>query len=283
MRRKLRRIVSSEPKPQRWEMRFTGKRDSDNSRRAASTLRRSMARAGGYSRSLGIVPAETAFTHPGLIGQHTERKLVGQMLVDPFVQRAEFVLGRLHRQCLAELRLPARALEEDNEIACHRKCDDTTQILFYQRQRQVRCRPLRLPKSRGNHHGKADAAELRQALCKRGKTDPIDAAAICEAVTRPSMSFVPVKGVEQQGLSMLHSARSQLVGQRTQLINAARGHLSEFGIVAARGLLGFAELTAIVRDESDQRLPVTARVALINDRWRGTRHKASRVAEVLMA
>jgi len=118
---------------------------------------------------------------------------------------------------------------------------------------------------------------------KRGKTDPIDAAAICEAVTRPSMSFVPVKGVEQQGLSMLHSARSQLVGQRTQLINAARGHLSEFGIVAARGLLGFAELTAIVRDESDQRLPVTARVALINDRWRGTRHKASRVAEVLMA
>jgi len=97
---------------------------------------------------------------------------------------------------------------------------------------------------------------------KRGKTDPIDAAAICEAVTRPSMSFVPVKGVEQQGLSMLHSARSQLVGQRTQLINAARGHLSEFGIVAARGLLGFAELAAIVRDESDQRLPATARVAL---------------------
>jgi transposase len=98
---------------------------------------------------------------------------------------------------------------------------------------------------------------------KRGKTDPIDAAAICEAVTRPSMSFVPVKGVEQQGLSMLHSARSQLIGQRTQLINAARGHLSELGIVAARGLLGFAELAAIVRDESDQRLPVTARAALM--------------------
>src|SRR5262249_7863496 len=98
---------------------------------------------------------------------------------------------------------------------------------------------------------------------KRGKTDPIDAAAICEAVTRPSMSFVPVKGIEQQGLSMVHSARSQLSGQRTQRINAVRGHLSEFGIVAERGLLGFAELAGIVRDESDQRLPMTARAALM--------------------
>jgi len=98
---------------------------------------------------------------------------------------------------------------------------------------------------------------------ERGKTDPGDAAAICEAVTRPTMSFVPIKAVEQQGLSMLHSARSLLIGQRTQLINAARGHLSELGIVAARGLLGFAELAAIVRDESDRRLPATARAALM--------------------
>jgi transposase len=102
-----------------------------------------------------------------------------------------------------------------------------------------------------------------KAYVKRGKTDAGDAAAICEAVTRPSMSFVPVKGVEQQGLSLLHSARSQLIGQRTQLINAVRGHLSEFGIVAERGLLGLAELAAIVRDEKDQRLPLTARAALM--------------------
>jgi transposase len=95
-----------------------------------------------------------------------------------------------------------------------------------------------------------------KAYVKRGKTDAIDAAAICEAVTRPSMSFVPVKGIEQQGLSMLHSAR-------LQLINGVRGHLSELGIVAERGLLGLAELAAIVRDESDHRLPVTARAALI--------------------
>ena len=102
-----------------------------------------------------------------------------------------------------------------------------------------------------------------KAYVKRGKTDAGDAAAICEAVTRPSMSFVPAKGLEQQGLSMLHSARSQLIGQRTQLVNAVRGHLSELGIIAARGLLGLAELAAIVRDESDRRLPATARAALM--------------------
>jgi len=62
-----------------------------------------------------------------------------------------------------------------------------------------------------------------KAYVKRGKTDAGDAAAICEAVTRPSMPFVPVKRLEQQGLSMVHSARSQLVGQRTRLINAVRG------------------------------------------------------------
>jgi len=92
-----------------------------------------------------------------------------------------------------------------------------------------------------------------KAYVRRGKTDAGDVAAICEAVTRPITSFVPVKGVEQQGLTMLHSARSQLIGQRTQLVNAVRGHMSEFGIVAERGLLGFAELAASVRDESDQR------------------------------
>jgi transposase len=102
-----------------------------------------------------------------------------------------------------------------------------------------------------------------KAYVKRGKTDAGDAAAICEAVTRPSMTFVPVKGIEQQGLSMLHSARSQLIGQRTQLINAVRGHLSELGIVAARGMLGLAELADIIRNKNDRRLPLTARAALV--------------------
>jgi transposase len=98
-----------------------------------------------------------------------------------------------------------------------------------------------------------------KAYVKRGKTDAGDAAAICEAVTRPSMSFVPVKGIEQQGQSMLHSARSQLIGQRTQLINAARGHLSELGIIAARGLLGFSRAWVCqlqVRSHQDHFRPI---------------------------
>lgn len=103
-----------------------------------------------------------------------------------------------------------------------------------------------------------------KAYVKRGKTDAGDAAAICEAVTRPSMTFVPVKSVLAQGLSMLHGARTQLIAQRTQLINALRGHLSELGIIARRGLLGLAELAQIVRGESDPRLPVLARTALLS-------------------
>ena len=62
---------------------------------------------------------------------------------------------------------------------------------------------------------------------------------------------------------MLHGARTLLISQRTQLVNAMRGHLSELGIVAERGLLGLAELAEIVREESDMRLPVMARGTLL--------------------
>ena len=79
---------------------------------------------------------------------------------------------------------------------------------------------------------------------KRGKSDAIDAAAICEAVTRPTMRFVAIKTVEQQSLLSLHRARDLLVRQRTQLINNLRGLVAEFGIFIPRGLarvIGFAE------------------------------------------
>jgi transposase len=71
---------------------------------------------------------------------------------------------------------------------------------------------------------------------KRGKTDANDAAAICEAVTRPTMRFVPVKSPEQQAALALHRTRDLLVKQRTQLVNMIRGLLAEFGIEMARGL-----------------------------------------------
>ncbi len=69
---------------------------------------------------------------------------------------------------------------------------------------------------------------------KRGKTNANDAAAICEAVTRPSMRFVPVKSTEQQAALALHRTRDLLVKQRTQLVNMIRGLLAEFGIEMAR-------------------------------------------------
>lgn len=71
---------------------------------------------------------------------------------------------------------------------------------------------------------------------KRGKTDAADAEAICEAVTRPTMRFVPVKTAEQQAALALHRTRDLLVKQRTQLVNMVRGLLAEFGIEMARGL-----------------------------------------------
>ena len=71
---------------------------------------------------------------------------------------------------------------------------------------------------------------------KRGKTDRADAEAICEAVTRPSMRFVPVKSAEAQAALLDHKARDFLIRQQTQTVNAIRAHLAEFGIVVPKGI-----------------------------------------------
>ena len=98
---------------------------------------------------------------------------------------------------------------------------------------------------------------------KRSKSDAADAAAICEAVTRPSMRFVPVKTADQQAALMLHRTRDLLIRQRTQLINALRAHLSELGLVAETGREGVIELAAIVSDDSNsQALPTAMKQAL---------------------
>ena len=90
---------------------------------------------------------------------------------------------------------------------------------------------------------------------RRGKNDANDAAAICEAVTRPSMRFVPVKSIEQQGALMAHRTRDLLIRQRTQLVNALRGHLAELGLVAAQGREGVATLIGVIRAEGVDALP----------------------------
>ena len=94
---------------------------------------------------------------------------------------------------------------------------------------------------------------------KRGKNDAVDADACCEAMSRPGMRFVPVKSAEQQATLMLHKTRELLVKQRTMSVNALRGHLSEFGIIAAKGIGRVDELLDLV--ESDTTLPNAARAS----------------------
>jgi transposase len=102
-----------------------------------------------------------------------------------------------------------------------------------------------------------------KAYVKRNKNDAADAEAICEAVRRPTMRFVQIKSVEQQGQLMLHRARDLLMRQRTQLINALRAHMAELGIVAAQGREGVKELLKIIATEQDARLPVDAHTSLV--------------------
>ena len=102
-----------------------------------------------------------------------------------------------------------------------------------------------------------------KAYVKRNKNDAADAEAICEAVRRPTMRFVQIKSVEQQGRLMLHRARDLLMRQRTQVINALRAHLAELGIVAAQGREGIKELLKIIASEEDAGLPVDAHASLV--------------------
>lgn len=97
---------------------------------------------------------------------------------------------------------------------------------------------------------------------KRQKNDAADAAAICEAVGRPTMRFVAIKSEEQQSVLMLHRARELLIRQKTMLINALRAQLSEFGVIAPRGRTGLADLVEHV-DATTNRLPNLARSAML--------------------
>ena len=97
---------------------------------------------------------------------------------------------------------------------------------------------------------------------KRHKNDAADAEAICEAVTRPTMRFVATKTPEQQSCLTLHRTRHLLLRQQTSVINAIRGHLAEFGIVAPVGRNGVEQLLGVVADSNDKRLPDVARACV---------------------
>jgi transposase len=87
-----------------------------------------------------------------------------------------------------------------------------------------------------------------KAYVKRGKNDRIDAEAICEAMSRPSMRFVPVKSADEQAAAMLLSVRDLLVKQRTMLVNAIRGHAAEFGVIGAKGVARVVDVLERARE-----------------------------------
>jgi transposase len=112
------------------------------------------------------------------------------------------------------------------------------------------------------HEVRLMPAQYVKAYVRRQKNDAADAAAICEAVSRPSMRFVPVKTAEQQAALMLHRSRDLLVRQRTMLINSLRAHLAEFGLIEARGPSKIAPLLTLI-ERGDARVPDLARRALL--------------------
>ena len=111
------------------------------------------------------------------------------------------------------------------------------------------------------HDVKLIAPEAVRPFVKKGKkNDAADAAAICEAASRPGMRFVPIKSPEQQGILALHSARTLLVKQQTMLANAIRGMAAEFGLTVPLGMGKLGELMALV--DADEAVPERGRRAL---------------------
>jgi transposase len=107
------------------------------------------------------------------------------------------------------------------------------------------------------HTVKLIAPQLVKPYVKRGKNDAADAEALCEAMSRPTMRFVPIKTVEQQAGLMLISVRDRLIRNRTQLSNAIRGYAAEFGLTAAKGKAHLVPL--LERIQADESLPALAR------------------------
>jgi transposase len=114
----------------------------------------------------------------------------------------------------------------------------------------------RLLKGSG-HEVRLMAPQLVKPYVKRGKNDAADAEALCEAMSRPTMRFVPAKSAEEQASLMLVAVRDRLVRTRTQLANAIRGHAAEFGLVAPKGLSKLDELLCEI--EAQAELPALTR------------------------
>jgi transposase len=112
---------------------------------------------------------------------------------------------------------------------------------------------------------------------KRAKNDRNDAEAICEAAGRPGMRFVPVKSTDRQAQAMVLKVRETLVGQRTQLANAVRGHAAEFGVIAGKGIKRIAPLLEVIEAETSVPAEAKEMFALLG---REIEHLDTRLAEI---
>src|SRR5271167_764579 len=104
------------------------------------------------------------------------------------------------------------------------------------------------------HEVKLIGPQLVKPYVKRGKNDAADAEALCEAMSRPTMRFVPVKTAERQAALMLVGLRDRLIRNRTQLANAIRGYAAEFGLTAAKGIVHLAPLLDRIQADESTRL-----------------------------
>ena len=118
---------------------------------------------------------------------------------------------------------------------------------------------------------------------QRSKNDAADASAICEALSRPRMRFVPVKTAEQQAALMLVGVRDQLVARRTQLSNSIRGYAAEFGVSAARGLANVEPLLARVAHEPGVPREAKALFALLGEEYAALKPKLRKLEADLLA
>lgn len=171
---------------------------------------------------------------------------------------------------LAKSIFQVHAVDAQGEVVIRRALRRSQLLDFFRR--LPACR-VGLEACASSHHWAREIAELGhdvkmippiyvKAYVKRNKTDAADAEAICEAVTRPTMRFVPIKTVEQQAAIMTLKTRDLLIRQRSQTANAFRAHMSELGIIAPAGMVSVAKLAQILEVSDPSIIPDAARHAL---------------------
>ncbi|MFJ1293991.1 IS110 family transposase, partial [Paracoccus yeei] len=168
---------------------------------------------------------------------------------------------------LAKNLFQVHAVDENGAVLVRRQVRRAQVLLFFSRLHPCL---IGIEACAGAHHWARELAKLGHDVrlippsyvnpfVKRGKTDAADAEAICEAVIRPNMRFVPLKTEKQQAVLMQHRTGDFLVRQLTQLANAIRAHLGEFGIVVPKGVHNMGRLIA---EAETADLPPEARMPL---------------------